>query len=296
MPLLVEVELAFSGNYADFNEIDLYDLSEALVGFQRSLALTTHLVLNGQVITHAPALQGAQIFALPPEAGSWKIKAAVFAGVMTGIYHFGTAPKDTPLGNLISSAYDYVISDALGFHVDYNKTLGQQYEELRHRQEIERMPQSKLDAVVEKCENAIKTMHRPISQSETAAQADISVRTRGPSRLIGQPLTIESYNYIAVTERDDSPQEFLGRVSSYNLNTYKGRVYIASEGRPIPFTLDEGARGQRSVARVVLSLELNVTNPRDPRAVVSLLAYRETSRSGRLKRLIVLRVSRSDRE
>ena len=115
----VEVTLSFMGDRADESEIEFYDVAQALIGFQRSLALTTHLILNDEIITQAPSLDGAQILALPPEPGSWKITAAI---MLTGaFYTLGTAPKDTPIGNLISSAYDYVISETLGFHVDYDK-------------------------------------------------------------------------------------------------------------------------------------------------------------------------------
>jgi hypothetical protein len=75
----LEIELSYIGAEADEHELDFYDASVALIGFQRSLAITTHLILNGEVITQAPALKGARILALPPEEGSWKIKAAVFS-------------------------------------------------------------------------------------------------------------------------------------------------------------------------------------------------------------------------
>src|SRR2546428_7773280 len=111
----IEITLSFSGSRADQNEINFYDVSQALIGFERSLALTTHLILNGKIITQAPALKGAEIIAFPPTEGSWKLSAAVLVAA-TGAYHLGTAPKDTPIGHLIRSGYDYVISEALGFH------------------------------------------------------------------------------------------------------------------------------------------------------------------------------------
>ena len=113
----VSFTLSYEGKSADRHEIDLYDVAQALMGFQRSIALTTHLVLNDKIITKAPYLKGAKIYALPPEEGSWSIKAGVLiAGISTAGYQLGTAPKDTPLGHLVHSAYDYVISESLGFH------------------------------------------------------------------------------------------------------------------------------------------------------------------------------------
>ena len=92
----VQFELSYTGADADDHEIDLYDVSQALVGFQRSLAITTHLILNGEIITQAPALKGAQIFAFPSEDGSWKIKAGILV-LGTAAYHIATAPNNTPL-------------------------------------------------------------------------------------------------------------------------------------------------------------------------------------------------------
>lgn len=39
MDELIRLTISFSGSNADKNEIDLYDISQALIGFQRSLAL-----------------------------------------------------------------------------------------------------------------------------------------------------------------------------------------------------------------------------------------------------------------
>jgi hypothetical protein len=292
MAELAEVSLSYSGDLADDRELDFYDVAEALKGFQRSLALTTHLVLNGEVITQAPSLEGAQILALVPEQGSWKVTAIIIASI-TGAYHLGTAPKDTPLGNLIGSAYDYVISETLGFHVDYDKTLGQQYDELKKaNKDIKPLPQSKFDATVEKCEVAIRAMHRPIVMSETAEEAKITARIDGTLRSIGPPLTPETHDYIAFTEHERDPREILGRIASYNINTYKGRVFVTQEGRPIPFELEESARSLSNIALITESLRLNAVNSSDPTAEIKLVALRNTSRSGRLKKLIVLRVSR----
>src|SRR6187549_2237579 len=127
----VEFTLSYGGSDSELHRIDLYDISQALIGLQRSLALTTHLVLNNEIITQSPSLKGAHIFAMPPDEGSWRIKVAIIAGTATALYNLGTAPKDTPLGHLIYSAYDYVLPESLGVHVDYDRTLGQLYKESR---------------------------------------------------------------------------------------------------------------------------------------------------------------------
>ena len=48
----------------------------------------------------------------------------MISAISIGGYHLGTADKETPLGHLMHSAYYYVISETMGFHVDYEKSLG----------------------------------------------------------------------------------------------------------------------------------------------------------------------------
>lgn len=281
--------LSYGGNTSDESEIDLYDIGQALVGFQRSLALTTHLILNGEIITQSPSLEGAKIVTFPAEAGSFRITAAII--VASGIYTVGTAPKDTPIGNLISSAYDYLISETLGFHVDYAKTLGQQYEETHPPEPIvPQLQQYRLDSLIEKCENAVKEMHRPIVKSRTATSAAIQSQVGAVLHRFPVELTAASYEYIAHTERQEMPLEVRGWVSSYNVNTFKGRIFTRDEGRPAPFELSEESRDDASVNLVTNSLMLNAQRRGASEGEIAIVAYRNVARSGRLKSFYVLEV------
>jgi hypothetical protein len=94
--------LQFTGKESDAHLMDFHGVARALEGFQRSIALTTHLVVNGEIIIQTPALKGARVLARPPEDGSWKMTAVVLAG----IYSATMAPMDTPLGHAVHSVYD----------------------------------------------------------------------------------------------------------------------------------------------------------------------------------------------
>jgi len=48
---MTSIALSYSGALANNNAIDMYDAARGLAGFHRSLALTTHLMLNGEIIT-----------------------------------------------------------------------------------------------------------------------------------------------------------------------------------------------------------------------------------------------------
>lgn len=289
---MIKFTLSFEGNDAENHFLDFYDAAQAMMGFQRSLAITTHLILNGEVITQAPSLKNARILAAPPEEGSWKIPATVIL-LSTGVYQLGTAPKDTPIGHLVHSAYDYVVSETMGFHVDYNKSLGQQYEEIEAKQQssLPLIKQSQLDSVIEKCEANIKEMHRPIVKSKTATQARILFnKTKDDETPFDHPLNNETFNFISYTERASQAEEVVGRISSYNINTYKGRIFVSDEQRPLPFELADIARSPSSIAKITKSLTMNAHDRFVDDGNIKCFAFRNYSRSGRLKNLYIVEV------
>lgn len=288
----VEFTLSFGGALADSRLIDMYDVSQALIGFQRSLALTTHLIINEQIITQAPALKGASVLALPPEDGSWKFTAIVFAG-LTGAYQLGTAPNNTPLGHLIFSAYDYVVKESLGFHVDYNKSLGQLYEEnIEKEAEVPKIKEHQVDSLIEKCTTAITEIHRPIFKTKSAVNAKIVGNWGQGSTIVGGPMSIETYQYIHEVFVAEEPEVIAGRVSSYNSNTFKGRIYVAQEGRPVAFELSEECRANYPVQLIVASLSVNAVKDYESEwSTVFCKVFRNTSRSGHLKSFSIIEVS-----
>lgn len=290
MPGLVDFELKFGGGDTERHIIDFYDVSQALLGFQRSLALTTHLVLNHEIITQAPALKGARIYCSPPEDGSWKVNAMI---ILSGAYALTTAPKDTPLGNIVHSVYDYVVSESLGVHVDYDMSLGQLYEEAEaNKVEIPRIEQHDVDSLIEKCSTAITEIHRPIFKNDSAERAQITSSVNGQKRPIGVPLDIVTYSYIKESFEADTPEIVEGRVSSYNSNTYKGRVYVAEEGRPVAFELSPNCRADYPVQLIVASLSANaVRDFRNEWSTVYCKVIRVTTRSGQLKKYFILELA-----
>lgn len=289
MQPVVKFCLSYGGNESDNQQIDLYDVSQALMGFQRSIALTTHLVINGEIITQAPALKGARILAAPSKEGSWIIVATV----MYGIHKIGTAPKNTPLGHIIHSAYDYVISHSLGFHVDYEKSLGQSVEEYNKQSEKDlSIEQHKVDSLIEKCTTAITDIHRPISKSETATIAKIITIFPSEKIPVGPELTLETFDYISEEFTSNEPVVIEGRISSYNSNTYKGRIYVATEGRPIPFELEEFCRTNSVIGLVTASLSASaVKDYENEGSTIYCRVFRYISRSSHLKRYKIIEVS-----
>lgn len=284
--------LSYEGSDTDQHAIDLYDAAQALVGFQRSLALTAHLVLNNEIITKAPALKGARILALPAEPGSWKMTAWVIAG-MTGLYNLGTAQSNSPIGHLMYSLYDYVIKESLGVSVDYNKSLGQLYEQAQKAKvNLPVVREAQVDSLLEKTERAILEMHRPIFKMQSAKSASITASLGGKNYPLGTTFDLETFDFIHETRSAEVPNVIEGRVSSYNSNTFKGRIYVTHYERPVAFEIDVPARSQRAVKLITTSLGHNALKQyNEPKATVHCVAFENTSRSGQLKSLTITKVS-----
>ncbi len=277
------MQLQFEGDLADNGEIDFYDVAKALEGFQRSLALTTHLILNGEVITQAPSLKNAKIVAAPPQKGSW----IVVATILGGIGYLGTRPKDTPLGHLVHSAYDYVLKNAFGVKLDYDKSIGELLQE--QSKEVGRtLNQGRLDDLTEKCEHAIKDMHRPIIQSETAERANISRWVANQPTSLVTRLSQQTYDSLRFERRTTTTKLYEGLVSSYNVNTKVGRIYLISASRTIPFKLAEPLAGPAVGVKLARSMEkLAEGNLNTP---MKFGAYENQSRSGRLRSLFIVSI------
>lgn len=285
--MAITFELDFEGAEADEHLLDFYDAAHALVGFQRSLAIVTHFVINNEIITQATSLENARILSAPPEAGSWKTTAVILGGV----WALGTAPKDSPLGHVISSVYDYVISETLGVHVDYDESLGQTLEKHRNDSSQPGARESQLDSLIEKCEVPIKNMHRPVVFSETAAVGQVRTVQDGGRIPVGPALDHDTWAYVDLTSRSEDKEVLEGWVSSYNINTFKGRIYFSKFSRPLPFILSEETRTPRKIAMITTSLNANAKDRMSDDGRRFIHGYLNTSSTGRVKSIFIVDIS-----
>ncbi|QUT05295.1 hypothetical protein KFK14_20230 [Sphingobium phenoxybenzoativorans] len=286
----IKAELRFTGGESDKGKIEFYDVAQALIGFERSLAITAHAVLNGEVITQAPSLRGARLLVEPPEAGSWKI----VAGIVGTVWAAGQASHDSVVGHIMYSAYDYVISGSLGVHVDFDKSLGQLIEESKEKNiGIPELNENRLDSVIEKCEVAIKNLHRPMVQSQSADQADVKFIVPRGTMMLSTILDRGTYDYISQTKEIPESVEISGFVTSYNSNTYKGRIFTVEDQRPIPFELSEEAQIYESINLVTASLRSNALARSRGEAKIYMIARKLVSPSGVIKKYIAYSVSNS---
>ncbi len=287
----MKFSLNYYGGMADEHLLDFYDASRAMMGFERTLALTAHLVINDEIITQVTSLKGARVLLAPMEAGSLRIPAYVVAGA-TAIYSLGSLEQDNPIGHLMYSAYDAMVHAALGTGLNYDKPLREhiQAPQAPIKQFLPNDP--KIQALVEKCEAPLAEMHRPITKSETARSAEI-VEGRGVRmpRPIGPPLTSETYDILRYAERDLKPSMIFGKVASYNLNSFKGRMFCMHEQRLISFVLSEQCRGPNEVKRIVESLGANAADINSDASIIKFHVIAERRRTGSVRSYRVMQLS-----
>jgi hypothetical protein len=174
----------------------------------------------------------------------------------------------------------------MGFSVDYNKTLQQQYSDRIAQNHIS---ESKLDSLCEKIETSVADMHRPIVISKSANRAQIS-RCDHEIQDIGPLMTSLTYDYVKQTIHDNDEIAISGYISSYNVNTFSGRIYSIEEDRPIPFELDEQARGRRNVGLITTSQHNHGQTPFTPSALVNLSGTKLVSVTNKTKKFLITAV------
>ncbi len=199
---------------------------------------------------------------------------------------------DTPLGHVVHSVYDLLISESLGFHVDYDKSLGQLYEEHKKNDlESPKVEQHQIDSLIDKCSSSISEIHRPIYKNKTALQANIFSSVGVQSRPVGAPFTFETFQYMNEEFTEEAPEIFKGKVSSYSNNSFTGRIYISSEGWAVPFDTSESSRTEQNIRLLVASLSVNAVRIDSEWSSVYCRVFKTKSRSGLLKRYLIVDVS-----
>ena len=143
--------------------------------------------------------------------------------------------------------------------------------------------------VVEKCEAAVREMHRPIYAKETAETASITSTFNGKRKPLTTELNIDSYEYMYQTIREDKITKHAGKVSSYNINTFKGRIYLLNEKRPIPFTLLDQAKTMQNQIKIANSLSTNIKS-RFQEGDINIAGYKLLSKTGRLKGILITEI------
>lgn len=258
--------------------------------FNEPLSLVTHLAINGEIITQSPSLKGAEILAAPPELGSWKFTAIIVSSLSTGICTLGTASTDTPVGYLVSSLLDYTLNKSFGIELDYEKTIRQLIEERDFQTGSVPTPEQ-LNSLAEKTQSSIIDMHRPIEKG-SAKTASIKVIKGGRLQEIGPTLDLNTLSAAKEVIEVDRITQFRGKISSYNMNTHNGRIFLPEEARTIPFQLSRNAITRENERNISRSFDANVAGIPDETSDVILEGIFFLTKSGELSKILAINVKK----
>ena len=188
---------------------------------------------------------------------------------------------------MIYSVYDYVLQRTMGVKVDYDKTIGELIEDKRS-EEAKLLSADRLDDLAEKCETAIKEMHRPIVQSGTAESAKFSIVRNSKIVPLQTELSKETFEALDFERRTTTTKTFEGMVSSYNVNTKTGRLYIKELARTVSFKIADSLTSRNISRRLARNMELLAAG--DGYSPLKFEAYQNQSRNGRLRWLLVVNI------
>jgi hypothetical protein len=283
---ILTLEISYEGCSSDIHRIDLYDVSRAMMGIHRSLAITTHLLLNKNIISKCTSLKNAEIISLPSEDGSWKMKIVIALGSVFGAAMI--APQNSFLGHVIYSAYDYVLSESMGVHVDYEKSLGKLYLENKNKN-IHIPEQHILDLVIDKCHNSLIDIHRPIYESKTAKVGELKAFIGKKEFKFSSEFNQETFEYLTEEIHKDELFSITGKIVSFSATNYSGRISIDGIDRPIPFKLERDVKTNENFEKIIESLKNSTLKDTTPINVTLDVKVIQTKK-GKIKKYIVKKV------
>lgn len=134
-------------------------------------------------------------------------------------------------------------------------------------------------------------MHRPIFKTSTATTAKISAKVGNENKALSTVLTMDTYAHIQEDLFKDDKNLMHGYISSYNINTFTGRIYATEVNRPIPFELSHDLQNNPKIIELVVdSLRENALKMKD-RKQLKCLVNKIESKTGKLKKYYIVSMS-----
>jgi hypothetical protein len=253
-----KLRFVYTGGDAEDNRLDLYDGAVSLQGIARSLAITTHAFINGEVRTRADIAHGASLYLYPSRRGSFVLEAAVWmtAAVASGVFY---------------DFIRYTYKEAVGALDDSDEPGGA----------LEKRIEPTLGELPAVLESSLTSVHRPITQDPKIRIA--VTRPRGEELIVFDAQTANALLPVATKLLDP----ILGHVTRYNTISRWGRFYDYSEKRVISFFLEANISDRE---RSLITWSLHQANVNGD-GTLYMFATADVTPTGKVKRYTVSKVS-----
>lgn len=249
----------YENGSADDGRLDLYDGSISLGGIARSLTITTHALINGEIRSRADTAGGANFYLLAPKRGSFVFEAGIFVvgAISSGLFY---------------DFIKYAFTEAVG-----------KLDELANppRPSVQQHLEPTVGELPAVLEPSLIDVHRPIRKS---SEITLSVmKPRGEMLVL---FDADTGNFLQ-PHNASMPDPIVCNITRYNTISRWGKLYDRSENRVISFYLvPELSERERSL--ITWSLHERNLNRE---CTLYLKVEAVVSPNDRIKRYIVTKVS-----
>jgi hypothetical protein len=268
----LDLQVRYEGGIADEHQLDLYDAADSLKGLARSLVIPGHFLANGEVIHQAPWAKNVHARLLTSKPGSFETLISLILD-----------PQNGPLVGVATAAATTAANEF--FRYLFRKVVGDEEEHTSQitKNIIEQNGPS-IDALGDAIENDVVNIHRPIITGSN----NIIIMGNG-NRLV--TLDQASLDYTRSTILDQEETIRIGRVSAFNANSQRGRIYDSRLRRVVPF-FPESKFNDAAAELIAWSLSQYV---KDLPGDIELTVRAVRSVGGDVKRYRVTEVTRGER-
>jgi hypothetical protein len=270
-----ELIIKFEGSLAEQHRLPAYLASKSFYGIARSTLITLNYLAEGRVRRREFSSNAFRIDLVAHRPGSFEAIYQIIANI--DAMNIAAGLGSGVAGNFLT---DFIRSI-------FRRTIGQSADPGIEQLESEQaLNAGDLSALQDAIEPAIKEAHSVINHG--AGQIFI---INGDKNIVN--FDRETKQYVWTAQHDDSLNEKLFSIASYNANTRSGRAFDYEIGKTIPFEISPDA--DRDTFSSILSSMSSYTMRRLGDDLSSAIALRYTSIvtvDSRIKKLLVTKARR----
>jgi len=218
-----EIPLKLKYDVPDSKEgrINLYSGPKSIFGFGKVIQLSTHLILNDEVINRSTAVRNAEFYLLPSKKGSYIQELNIIVLNYPAESLVVSTIAINVLSNHISDAIKWLISSAAGItdsaYVPLEPRLGSKLE-------------PHFDDLQVVMDGAILEAHKTVERSG----GSVVLSDANHQELV--TFNQDTLDYIKETKVSKDHEVIKGHVTRYNVLTGNGRLLDDETGDVIPFS------------------------------------------------------------
>ena len=267
----VEIVIRYDGLGADDGQLSLYDAGESLSGIATAVNLISHAFANdNEVRDRVPNPRDVTTTMIGAKRGC-------FENII------GVNFADHVVAKIGKSVITKHFWDYLEFCL--HLSVGQEIEsESAYVAKISDAEDTPFEELAIRLENPLQHIMRPI-------RTDGALTVTFARPYVGDRLVLDrdSYDYVSVSDRDDTVRHWAGNVTKYNILSGYGRAYLDSVKRTVPFNIIDF--GANEIAHKAATASMNERAQKSGDGKRIFVGNKVVNSSGRIKRLLVTEIN-----